>query len=126
MDATISPSHMRLTPSDTVRQHRGIYDAVDTDFIADILNMPWFRHTWTVQEVALAQSATLVCGNTTLDWKVFTDALRWLQRSQNNHVADPDNMIRPSLSNPGTFFDDIRTHSKISELVNTPCKDAVS
>jgi hypothetical protein len=35
----------------------------------------WFSRRWIIQEVALANSATLLCGNDELDWSKFADAV---------------------------------------------------
>lgn len=52
--------------SDTIREYRGVYDAIDTDFITELVNLARFRRRWMIQEVALAKSATLVYEASTL------------------------------------------------------------
>jgi hypothetical protein len=37
--------------------------------LADILNRPWFRRIWTVQEATLARHTTLVCGEHQVAWR---------------------------------------------------------
>lgn len=36
--------------------------------LRDILDRPWFRRMWVVQEAAMSQRATLTCGRHTLSW----------------------------------------------------------
>ncbi|KAH6644410.1 heterokaryon incompatibility protein-domain-containing protein [Boeremia exigua] len=105
------------TYQDTIREARGVYDAVDTDFIIDVIRSPWFHRTWTIQEVALARSATLVCGGITLEWSSFLDILKRLQQSLSDQPTHGVGMKQHLISNPATFFDDIRTYSTMTEVV---------
>jgi hypothetical protein len=83
-----------------VVESRGIYDAIDTDFITDVLNLPWFSRTWTVQELYLARNAMILCGTKCLLWTHFRDSLVWLHGYENSLPAgrDPGN-----ISNPAEF-----------------------
>lgn len=101
-----------------VRKVWGVYDAVDTEFIVDVIRSTWFTRTWTVQEVALARHSTLVCGNKTLDWRSFLNTLRVLQRALNDLAATALEVnIRP-VFNPATFFDDLKTHDTMAIMVS--------
>jgi hypothetical protein len=44
--------------------------------LQDIMTRPWFTRIWTVQEAALAQHTTLVCGDFTLSWRGDLPTLR--------------------------------------------------
>ncbi|MCJ1247071.1 hypothetical protein MMC30_004282 [Trapelia coarctata] len=41
----------------------------------DLMRRPWFTRRWVVQEVALARKARLYCGNSSVDWPRFADAV---------------------------------------------------
>lgn len=43
--------------------------------LINIMKRPWFSRRWVVQEIALAKEATLYCGNKSIDWKDFADAV---------------------------------------------------
>jgi hypothetical protein len=43
--------------------------------LINIMKRPWFSRRWVVQEIALAKRATLYCGNRSIDWKDFADAV---------------------------------------------------
>jgi hypothetical protein len=40
----------------------------------------WFHRTWVIQEVALARSALLYCGNRYIDWDDVAKLTNWIQR----------------------------------------------
>ena len=42
----------------------------------DLMKRPWFSRRWVVQEIALARSATIYCGEETIPWKDFSDAVQ--------------------------------------------------
>jgi hypothetical protein len=44
----------------------------DWKSVNDLLCQQWFHRTWTLQEVAHATDAVLVCGNKSLPWKTFS------------------------------------------------------
>ena len=115
----IQSSTTELILADIVRNRRGVYDAVDTDFIGDIINLPWFHRTWTIQEVALAKSAIIVCGPVNLPWSSLLEALKRLQDSQiHKQTLISIQPERRAFSNPATFFDDIRTHVLMTDVVH--------
>ena len=39
------------------------------------ITRPWFRHRWSIQAIAVARRATIVCGFHTVDWNELADAL---------------------------------------------------
>jgi hypothetical protein len=43
-----------------------------------ILERPWFRRAWIVQEVSVSPRPTILCGETTLDWASFVKAITYL------------------------------------------------
>ncbi|KAF2685591.1 HET-domain-containing protein [Lentithecium fluviatile CBS 122367] len=45
---------------------------------------PWFWRTWTLQEIALARSATVICGYATISWDILVFAVSLLQRGEKN------------------------------------------
>ena len=93
-----------LISVDAVVRKRGFYDAVDTDFIVDVVNLPWFGRTWTVQELLLSKSATLLCGSMALSWLAFTSILSAIQSKARHRMLYGFPIL---ASNPVTFYDDI-------------------
>ncbi|KAI1214963.1 HET-domain-containing protein [Annulohypoxylon truncatum] len=43
--------------------------------LSALMRRPWFSRRWIVQEIAIAQKATLFCGMDSVDWKDFADAV---------------------------------------------------
>ncbi|KAL4924040.1 HET domain-containing protein [Aspergillus undulatus] len=39
-----------------------------------LLRRPWFSRRWIIQEIALARSATLYCGQESIPWEIFANA----------------------------------------------------
>ena len=42
----------------------------------NVMKRPWFSRRWMVQEIALANKATIYCGKETIAWKDFSDAVQ--------------------------------------------------
>lgn len=47
----------------------------DWHSLAELMSFSWFSRRWVVQEVALARHATLLCGNKSVNWLDFADAV---------------------------------------------------
>ncbi|KAI0379978.1 HET-domain-containing protein [Hypomontagnella monticulosa] len=43
--------------------------------LSALMKRPWFSRRWIVQEIAVAQRATLLCGEEKMEWKEFADAI---------------------------------------------------
>ena len=43
------------------------------------ISIPWFRHRWSIQAIALARKATLICGDYSFDWHELANALSIVQ-----------------------------------------------
>ena len=55
------------------------------DALFDVFGRPWWSRTWTLQEVALAPKATVLCGKRSMDWLVLELALAiWRDKQHNN------------------------------------------
>ncbi|CAJ2502190.1 Uu.00g095840.m01.CDS01 [Anthostomella pinea] len=52
-----------------------------------VIRRTWFTRVWVIQELALAAEATILCGNTVMDWKDLMDAIT-AQDHLNLHLAD--------------------------------------
>jgi hypothetical protein len=101
-----------LTVADKVVKSRGVYDAVDTDFIIDLLNLPWFSRTWTVQELVLARNAFVLCGTKCLQWKGFAHTVAWVQLYEDSlaYWGDHEN-----TSNPAAFISYLECYGILRE-----------
>ncbi|KAH3987350.1 hypothetical protein HBI25_001550 [Parastagonospora nodorum] len=97
---------------DEVRDTRQYYDAVDTNFIIDLLNLPWFHRVWPIQELVLSQSAVLIFGSIYLPWFSFVHALSTVQVYEHLHDR--------SRSNPASYYDDTECYRATASLVRTP------
>ncbi|KAH8716731.1 heterokaryon incompatibility protein-domain-containing protein [Phaeosphaeriaceae sp. PMI808] len=97
-----------------VCESRGHYDAIDTNFIVDLINLPWFQRTWVLQELALAKQAVLVCGNVFITWSWFIEALETLQ----THELLVSTMH--TKSNPASYHNDIECYRTLIDLVRIP------
>jgi hypothetical protein len=47
--------------------------------LAKLMSRPWFRRRWVVQEIILAQAATVHCGRRVVSWSDFVDAATLFQ-----------------------------------------------
>ena len=47
----------------------------DHSSVVQLLQRPWFRRIWIVQEVAFAPEAVILCGKDSMDWDSFVDAV---------------------------------------------------
>jgi len=97
---------------DQVRDTRQYYDAVDTNFIIDLLNLPWFHRVWPIQELALSKSAVLIFGSMSLPWHSFVHALSTVQVYEHLHDR--------SRSNPASYYDDTECYRSIARAVHAP------
>lgn len=52
------------------------------DALSSLMRKPWFSRRWIVQEIALARSATLHCGEAFVDWEEFADVVSQLTEKQ--------------------------------------------
>lgn len=44
--------------------------------LLNVMKRPWFSRRWVIQEIALARQATIYCGEETISWKDFSDAVQ--------------------------------------------------
>jgi hypothetical protein len=69
----------------------------------DLLYLPWFRRTWTVQELVLAREAVVLLGTKSMSWDSFSTTLL--------HVEGWENITKQqwkdisSTTNPASFID---------------------
>ena len=43
--------------------------------LSDLLKRPWFTRRWVVQEISLAREGTVYCGDRSVTWRAFVDAV---------------------------------------------------
>jgi hypothetical protein len=92
---------------------RGYYDAVDTNFIVDLLNLPWFHRTWPIQELVLASTIYLLYGDLKLLWSDFINSLKRLQANELWRRW----LRSSSCSNPASYHDDTECHRTLTDLI---------
>jgi hypothetical protein len=68
--------------------------------LLDLMKREWFSRRWVVQEIAMAQKATIYCGQQELDWNDYSEAVSLFQEmeervrqkfkesKEHNHPAD--------------------------------------
>lgn len=66
------------------------------------ISRPWFRHRWAIQAIALARRATLICGDRTVGWHEFANALSIVQE------------VMTAFSNDTTRYDDYKDWGHMS------------
>jgi len=54
--------------------------ARDLESLIKLLKRGWFSRRWVVQEIAMARSATLHCGNDSVTWSKLADAIALLEK----------------------------------------------
>jgi hypothetical protein len=57
-------------------------DLASWEALVDLMKREWFGRRWVVQEIAMAKSATLHCGNLELSWPEFSDAVSLFQEME--------------------------------------------
>jgi hypothetical protein len=50
----------------------------DWNPFTSLLQLPWFRRKWVIQEVAMSHKAILLCGRQTLSWEVLEELIIYL------------------------------------------------
>ncbi|KAF1831038.1 hypothetical protein BDW02DRAFT_572447 [Decorospora gaudefroyi] len=50
-----------------------------------LINRPWFKRTWVVQEIAFAKSALVVCGNKVFPWTMLSQTLSFIKMTRWYH-----------------------------------------
>jgi len=83
---------------DTFVEHHS--QCSEWDALLDLMKREWFSRRWVVQEIAMAQKATIYCGQQQLDWYEFSEAVSLFQEMEervrqkfkeskaHNHPAD--------------------------------------
>jgi hypothetical protein len=92
---------------------RGYYDAVDTNFIVNLLNLSWFHRTWPIQELVLASTIYLVYGDLQLLWSDFINSLKRLQTNELWRRW----LRSSSCSDPASYYDDIECYRTLTDLI---------
>jgi hypothetical protein len=49
--------------------------------VTRLLQRPWFRRVWIIQEVAVARKARLICGTQKTDWSALVRLFRFVQQN---------------------------------------------
>ncbi|KAH0091514.1 HET-domain-containing protein, partial [Aureobasidium melanogenum] len=57
------------------RAMRDPHVSKDIKALVSLMKRPWFSRRWIVQEIAVARTAILHCGNHTLSWHEFADVI---------------------------------------------------
>ncbi|KAI8713752.1 HET domain-containing protein [Fusarium sp. LHS14.1] len=65
----------------TITEHKDFPMAADLGSLEELLEKPWFRRLWILQEVALAKRATLMAGNGRISWESFASLIHQVHRS---------------------------------------------
>jgi len=73
--------------------------------LSSLMRRPWFSRRWIVQEIALAKTATLHCGESLVSWRDFADAIS-LFNSKSSEIRQ---LFRKStvFNNPLDYLGDI-------------------
>ncbi|ORY14202.1 heterokaryon incompatibility protein-domain-containing protein [Clohesyomyces aquaticus] len=73
-------------------------------FIA-LINRPWFKRAWVVQEIALAKSAKVVCGTKVFPWEKLSKTLSFIKATKWYHHLHTEKLkhIRSIRKQPGVY-----------------------
>ncbi|KAF2681084.1 hypothetical protein K458DRAFT_310422 [Lentithecium fluviatile CBS 122367] len=73
-------------------------------FIA-LINRPWFKRAWAMQEIALAKSATVVCGDKTFPWEKLSRTLSFIKASKWYHHLQTEKLrhVKSLQKNAGQY-----------------------
>ncbi|KAF5000633.1 hypothetical protein FDECE_11170 [Fusarium decemcellulare] len=65
----------------TIAAHQDFPTATDLDSLGVLLERPWFRRLWILQEVALAKRVTVMAGHGCISWETFASLIHRVHRS---------------------------------------------
>jgi hypothetical protein len=52
------------------------FTSSDWELVEKVLERPWFRRAWVLQEVAYARRVEIICGSKSLDWRHLANTIR--------------------------------------------------
>jgi hypothetical protein len=82
--------------------------------LANVLNRPWWTRAWVVQEVILARSVVIVCGEYSLPWEyIYLAATAAL-----SHMATMTTIVAAGYTNEQNPVEAQTMHSRFDLLVN--------
>jgi hypothetical protein len=84
-------------------------------FIA-FINRPYFQRTWIIQELALAKSAVIVCGNTVLPWNSLSRTLSFIRELKWYHHLSASKLrhVNSLRLNPGKYGRLLKSNISVS------------
>lgn len=91
IEALAADEHLNAVPgfyaadSDPTDEQRAAGDS-----LLKFLDADWFKRSWTVQEVCLAQEARLLCSFGLIEWSVFTQAFRNWNKHRHRKICCAD------------------------------------
>jgi hypothetical protein len=57
-----------------------------------LINRPWFKRAWVVQEIALAKKAVIVCGKQVFPWDILSKTLSFIKATKWYHHLHTEKM----------------------------------
>ncbi|KAF2812997.1 uncharacterized protein BDZ99DRAFT_437772 [Mytilinidion resinicola] len=83
-------------------------------FIA-FINRPWFKRAWVVQEIALAKTAVLVCGQNTLPWDKLSKTLAFIKKSRWYHHLSTEKLrhVATVRETPGVYKNLLKSKAEV-------------
>ncbi|KAI4916550.1 hypothetical protein J4E85_010206 [Alternaria conjuncta] len=70
-----------------------------------LINRPWFKRAWVVQEIALGKSALVVCGNKVFPWEILSKTLSFVKLTRWYHHLHADKLkhVKELRKHPGIY-----------------------
>ncbi|KAF2730727.1 hypothetical protein EJ04DRAFT_567496 [Polyplosphaeria fusca] len=70
-----------------------------------LLERPWFKRAWVVQEIALAKNAIVYCGRYNFSWEILSKSLSFIKATKFYHHLQTEKMkhINAVRTNPGIY-----------------------
>ncbi|KAH7086339.1 heterokaryon incompatibility protein-domain-containing protein [Paraphoma chrysanthemicola] len=70
-----------------------------------LINRPWFKRAWVVQEIALAKNAVVVCGKQVFPWDILSKTLSFIKATKWYHHLHTEKMkhVTQLQKQPGIY-----------------------
>ncbi|KAH7394517.1 heterokaryon incompatibility protein-domain-containing protein [Pyrenochaeta sp. MPI-SDFR-AT-0127] len=70
-----------------------------------LINRPWFKRAWVVQEIALGKSALVVCGSKVFSWDMLSKTLSFVKTTKWYHHLHTEKMkhVKALQKHPGIY-----------------------
>ncbi|CAG5138365.1 uncharacterized protein ALTATR162_LOCUS325 [Alternaria atra] len=70
-----------------------------------LINRPWFKRAWVIQEIALGKTALVVCGNKVFPWDILSKTLSFVKTTRWYHHLHAEKLkhVKELRKHPGIY-----------------------